>query len=273
MNAEWKEKKIAGGRLIDHAGGRLALRHELAEVAIPDATTTYKPVPYTSFLERLERQLAVDGFTVSEEQYMLSKDGMQMGALWGIQHAELKCDGFKPVLTALSSYNKTTPRKVMCGFNVTACLNQAMWSDLAISRRNTLNADRDTMYFMAELSARLLPAFVRQNGVIERFKNAPLTVRDSDHLMIESWRCGAINSSDIARVAKEYAKPHHEEFAGRTVWSLFNATTEVLKGSNFWQLPQSTRLLTDLFATEVGAGPTATPATDGVIPLEFPTAN
>lgn len=272
--SEWTEKKIAGGRLIDHAGGRVVLRHELAEVAVPETTATYHPLPYTSFLERLERQLSVDGFSVTEENYMLSKNGQRMGALWGIEHRELQCHGFKPVVGCFQSYDKTCPQKVVAGLQATVCLNTMVSSEIeGIVRRNTKNSARDLMFYMSELSARLLPAFVRQNGTMDRFRNTFITDRDAHHLVIEAWKADAINSSDISRIVKEYESPRHDEFGARNVWSLLNAATETLKGSNLWELPRSTRILTELFANEIGAGPVEIPAANGVMPLEFPAAN
>ena len=40
---------------------------------------------------------------------------------------------------------------------------------------------------------------------------------------------GAINSSDIVPVFKEFKNPSHEEFAEPTCWSLLNAFTETIK--------------------------------------------
>lgn len=57
---------------------------------------------------------------------------------------------------------------------------------------------------------------------------------------------GQAKGHELGRVLTEYHEPRHEEFEARTVWSLFNCFTEILKSTNIMHLPQRTRALHDL---------------------------
>ena len=47
--------------------------------------------------------------------------------------------------------------------------------------------------------------------------------------IVRAAELGAINSSDIVPVYKEFKNPSHEEFAEPTRWSLLNAFTETVR--------------------------------------------
>ena len=46
--------------LMLHCGGQLKTRGEVFAVPAPAATSTYAPLPYESFISRIEKQLAVE---------------------------------------------------------------------------------------------------------------------------------------------------------------------------------------------------------------------
>ena len=56
----------------------------------------------------------------------------------------------------------------------------------------------------------------------------------------------------LPKVLKEWREPQHECFEARTGWSLFNAFTETLKGSNPFRLPKRTAALHGLMDARCG---------------------
>ena len=50
-----------------------------------------------------------------------------------------------------------------------------------------------------------------------------------DNFVCESLRIGIIASNKIESVLNEWSNPYHEEFKPRTLWSLNNCFTQVLK--------------------------------------------
>ncbi len=54
----------------------------------------------------------------------------------------------------------------------------------------------------------------------------------------------------IPSILREWRNPRHEEFHARTLWTLFNSFTEVLKG-NLNELPKRTEALHELLDSYV----------------------
>ena len=78
--------------------------------------------------------------------------------------------------------------------------------------------------------ARLVERRVHQELRIEVYKREP--VRGLAHLhdlVLRSYRAKAIPARAIAEVLEQYEQPKHPEFQEPTLWSYFNAVTEVLK--------------------------------------------
>ena len=51
---------------------------------------------------------------------------------------------------------------------------------------------------------------------------------------------------------KEWRQPRHDDFKPRTVWSLFNAFTEVAKETSLFSLPKRTITLHGLMDSQAG---------------------
>jgi len=80
------------------------------------------------------------------------------------------------------------------------------------------------------LSAELENEFLTLETVCENLKIIYLKNDDEARSrIVRAAELGAINSSDIVPVFKEFKNPRHEEFAEPTRWSLLNAFTETIK--------------------------------------------
>src|SRR5262249_33725642 len=87
---------------------------------------------------------------------------------------------------------------------------------------------------------------------IDAYKAAGLTDERIVHdLVVRSVYARALPGSQIMDVVNEWHVPRHEQFQPRTVWSLFNAFTETLKGS-LTLLPSRTQALHGLLDSHVG---------------------
>jgi len=64
--------------LMLHCGGQLKTPEEVFAVPAPIATATYAPLPYESFIVRIEKQLAVEGIKITEERLALAKEGQRL---------------------------------------------------------------------------------------------------------------------------------------------------------------------------------------------------
>jgi hypothetical protein len=87
---------------------------------------------------------------------------------------------------------------------------------------------------------------------IDAYKATPLAEERTVHdLVVRSVYSRALPGSHIVDALNEWRMPRHEEFQPRTVWSLFNAFIETLKGS-LTLLPSRTQALHGLLDSHVG---------------------
>jgi hypothetical protein len=70
-------------------------------------------------------------------------------------------------------------------------------------------------------------------------------------LVIRASDVGVCSNRQIPQILREWRKPSHEAFAPRTLWSYFNAYTEVFKGG-LTELPKRTQALHGLLDNHVG---------------------
>jgi hypothetical protein len=70
--------------------------------------------------------------------------------------------------------------------------------------------------------------------------------------VIRALDAGAITTTQVPDVLREWREPSHPEFLPRTAWSLFNAVTEVHKRVNPHTACRRGEALYGLFDSEVG---------------------
>jgi len=75
--------------------------------------------------------------------------------------------------------------------------------------------------------------------------------RNFNALIIRSTDVRACTPRQIPSILREWRNPRHEEFRARTLWTLFNSFTEVLKG-NLNELPKRTEATHGLLDSYVG---------------------
>lgn len=230
--------------LILHCGGQLKSREEVFAVPPPSATATYVPLPYESFLTRIEKQLAVEGMVIKEERLALSHDGQRLFGLLGLEMPSQAQRDYRCVLGLRNSYDKSISSGVCVGASVFVCDNLSFNGEVTFTRKHTVNLMRDLSWLIAETVSQLPARFIRQSEAFQTYQRAKISDQQAHDLIIRFVDEGVINVTDIRDVLKEWRTPRHPEFsqAGKTAWRLFNAATEAIKG-DLWRLPvRTTRL-------------------------------
>jgi hypothetical protein len=239
--------------LILHCGGQLKSREEVFAVATPPATGTYVPLPYESFLTRIEKQLAVEGMTVKEERLALSNNGQRLFGLLGLEMPGQANGDYRCVLGLRNSYDKSVSTGICVGASVFVCDNLSFNGEVTFTRKHTANLLRDLSWLIVETISRLPGKFLEQSAIFGAYQRAEISDRQAHDLIIRFVDEGAINVGDIRLVLKEWREPRHPEFAaaGKTAWRLFNAATETIKG-DLWRLPARTSRLHAVLDAEFG---------------------
>jgi Domain of unknown function (DUF932) len=230
--------------LMLHCGGQLKPRDEVFAVPVPPATATYAPLPYESFIVRIEKQLAVEGIRIAEERLALAKNGQRLFGLLALQMAGFAQADYGCVLGLRTSYDRSFANGLCIGASVFVCDNLSFAGEITFERKHTSKMLRDLSWMISETVSTLPMRFAAQSQTFEAFKQEGLKDKDVHDLAIRFWDKGALGALEIPRLIKEWREPRHAEFAEapRTVWRLFNAATEVIKG-DLWRLPARTRTI------------------------------
>lgn len=230
--------------LMLHCGGQLKSREEVFAVPVPPATSTYVPLPYESFLTRIGKQLTVEGITVKEEHLALSANGQRLFGLLALTMPGVRQQDYGCVLGLRNSYDKSVSSGLCVGASVFVCDNLSFQGEVAFTRKHTANLLRDLSWMITEMVAQLPTRFAEQSAAFESYRQTELSDGQAHDLMVRMLDRKVICATELPHVLKEWRTPRHAEFAehGRTVWRLFNAATETIKG-DLWRLPVRSRAL------------------------------
>lgn len=238
------------GSLVVHRGGWEATKADLAAVAVPEPTESYHPVPYGRFIEEVELHVPRFGLHVRSSQFALAREGGQM---FGV----LTCTNGTPdrdyalALGVRNSYDRSLSVGLTLGSRVFCCDNLAFSGEVTMHRKHTVNVFRDLPDLIYRMLSKVSPLRARTDGEIAAMKVRELPAAEAHHLMVEAIRANVLPASRLPKVIEAWEEPRHDEFAPRTAWSLFNAFTEVQKGSCPRAQMEGSLRLSSLFRTEL----------------------
>ena len=206
--------------------GKFVGRDEIALVPTPEATASWKPVPHSDVIEAVTEVVHKHNWTILEEQYGLARDGQRMFGVIRINKSSSmewsRCIGIR------NSHDKSFAAGLTAGISVRVCSNMAFGGTTVIKRRHTSRIELCDLVNRAVET--LENEFLILEDVAEELKIKYLESDDEARSrIVRAAEIGAINSSDIVPVYREFKNPSHEAFLEPTRWSLLNAFTETIK--------------------------------------------
>jgi hypothetical protein len=236
--------------LILHCGAKAAERHQVIDVTTPRATPTWTPIPHIELVTQVEHIIRSNGLSVGTQAHSLSHDGLRYFGLMQIQRHESDED-YCWVLGLRNSHDKTFPAGITAGASVFVCDNLSFSGEVKLARKHTRFILRDLPQLVQGAVGRLMQRWHHQDQRITGYKQAELQDRTAHDLVVRALDVGVCTTRQLPHVLQEWRHPRHEAFQERTVWSLFNAFTETLKG-NLIELPKRTEALHGLLDHHVG---------------------
>ena len=97
-------------------------RTELAQIPVPQATATHRPVPHHEIVEALVETLSFRHIAVVNEEYAASNDGMKM---FGVLDLETQMEGCRFSIGIRNSHDKSLRLGLTAGLRVFVCSNMA----------------------------------------------------------------------------------------------------------------------------------------------------
>jgi hypothetical protein len=154
-----------------------------------------------------------------------------------------------------NSLDKKFPASLAFGSQVFVCDNLAFTGEITVARKHTTNIMRDLPNLITAAVSNTKEMQHNQEARFDCYKDVTLTDLKAHHLIIELVRRNALNTSRVKRVVDQWHEPNHD-FGGKTVWRLFNAVTEALKGSPLHDMPSRTIEMQSICDYSTGFVPT-----------------
>jgi len=212
--------------LILHCGAERVERDALRNVATPDPTSSWRPVPHYDVAELVAGTAQARGYSILKEEYGLTPDGRKMFGV--LRFAAVGNPEYIRALGIRNSHDKRFALGLVAGCAICVCDNLLFQSsETVIHRKHTSGIEIGGLVDRAfdGLGGR----YERLDGDIGRLKETGIGHDAARLEVVDAAERGAIPSQDILPVLREFMEPRHAEFALPTRWSLYNAFTEVAK--------------------------------------------
>ncbi len=283
--------------MILHAGAKEATLDQLRLSPTPEPTRSHTPIPHAEMVDTVCKFAALEGLEILEQQFGIQdgKDkatgavmpGARMFGLLTIglpgmvgAHVgpDLKHREYAVTLGLRNSHDKAFAWGLTLGSRVFVCDNLCFSGEIAISRKHTGGIREAVIPAIMQGFARLPEIEAGQALRLERYKALGMERSYANDYFVRAAAAGVIAPNRILAAVQVYEYPKHEEFEPRTLWSAFNAITEIQKGveriedgvtrrvgaANLFELPAQGRALhavSDWYAREM-LGDTQTPKPD-----------
>jgi hypothetical protein len=234
-----------------HCGARKVEREQLALVPTPERTATWVPIPHARLLATVRDTLERGHFTVVGEAHGLARDGGRYFGLLEVASGH-GADDFGLVVGLRNSHDKTFPAGLVVGASIFVCDNLSFSGEIKLSRKHTVNVERDLPQLVNRAVAKLADLRYRQEVRFQTYKTYEVSDRLAHDLLVRAVDARVLPVTKLPCVLREWREPRHPEFRqGKTGWRLFNAFTEVLKGQ-LDNLPRRTQALHGLLDAACG---------------------
>jgi Domain of unknown function (DUF932) len=202
-------------------------RTELAQIPVPQATATHRPVPHHEIVEALVETLSFRHIAVVNEGYAASNDGMKM---FGVLDLETQMEGCRFSIGIRNSHDKSLRLGLTAGLRVFVCSNMAFSGDFTpvLAKHSKSFNLIDTLAVGVDRIQRNFEPMQRQ---VEHWRQAQITDERAKLIFYSAFVDGKLDAprSLLIEVHRLYFEPQYEEFSPRTMWSLSNAFTSAFK--------------------------------------------
>lgn len=202
-------------------------RTELAQISVPEATSTHKPVAHHEIVEALVETLSFRHIGVVDEEFAVSGDGMKM---FGVLDLETQMEGCRFSIGIRNSHDKSIRLGLTAGLRVFVCSNMAFCGDFTpVLAKHTKSFNLiDTLAVGVDRIQRSFEPMRRQ---VELWRQTQISDDRAKLILYRAFVDEELEApkSLLSRVHGHYFQPQYEEFSPRTAWSLSNAFTSALK--------------------------------------------
>lgn len=229
--------------LMTHAGAQRIDRAVLEGIATPAPTQTWMPIPHFALLGGVQAQIEQQGLHVVAEAHALAREGNRYFGLLQLQNGENPAD-YSLVVGLRNSHDKSFPAGLVVGSGVFVCDNLAFSGEVVIGRKHTKFINDDLPNLISRAVGKLGDLRRSQDARIAAYKSTEIGDAQAHDLVVRALDADVVPVTKVPAVLTEWRTPRHPEFAkAKNGWRLFNAFTEVMKGSSVFERPRTSLAL------------------------------
>lgn len=230
--------------LLTHCGSTQVAEAEIVDIPTPEPTRSWTPIPHAELWNAVRTEVEHSGLIVTNTECAVwGRNEATTDRFFGLMDVQSATTDFAMVVGIRNSHDKSFPAGLCVGSHVFVCDNLAFSSEIVIARKHTRYIRRDLPNLVNRAVGKLGDHRQRQAARIEAYKAMDLRDIEANDLVVRGLDARAICSTQVPKVLKAYREPLHEEFQPRNGWSMFNAFTEVMKGTNPGDMPRRTMAL------------------------------
>ena len=216
------------------ANDTLMTRQEIATLDTPEALGRFHhPYPFSDYINDVTRALVSHDINISKEEFAVTNDGNRFFGLMEINGIAQNDPDWKVVIGLRGSHDQRIPRGLVIGTQVMVCSNLCFHGNITqLVTKQTTNIVQRMPILLTDALRNLQGMVDYQAEMFNRFKETKLLDGRANDMLVELYQRGAFSSPQLTRAIDEFYEPSHEEHlvdGARTVWTLFNASTEALK--------------------------------------------
>lgn len=244
-------------KLRRDCGSDLISIDELRSVKPPAGTRTHVPLAHHRLRDAVVENLRASRIKVVNEESALSKDKLSYFGLLHLRHPKESKKDYGFTIGMRNNNNKRFPAELCGGTNTFICDNGIFFGETKISRRHTVNAWKDLPGLVDQAISNLNAKKIGFAKRLEAYKEKEMSQELVHDFVIRAYNSNIIGATRIPKVLQEYNEPRHKEFreAGKTLYTLMQAFTEIAKSVNIHKRSKQTLRLTGMLDKEVGILP------------------
>jgi Domain of unknown function (DUF932) len=225
---------------------------QLANVETPEASESHQPISHATLVDLTREAISRAGLEIRDEEHALAAGGLNYFGGFALKGNDIYSSEREIVLGLRNSNNKQFAASICVGNRMLVCENLCFSSDIKLARRHTTNIMRDLPRVIADAVARVVSHWSDMEARIESYKQTEISRERAADLLVKLVDAKAYSQKDIYKGVQEFRNPRHSDFAGETLWSLYNSVTENLKGGQITQLPFRTMVCQSIFDRVAG---------------------
>ena len=224
---------------------------EIQAVKTPEATDSWQPISHAFLVDRVQKQMQDNGWEIVDTYHSLHRYGQRYFGLFHVKNTGVDNDERGTIVGLRNSHDKCFPAGLCMGNAPFVCSNLIFTNEVVLARRHTKNILSDLSQVIARTLGKMTETWASDEQRIQAYKEYELDNQQAHDLVIRAYQNGAISKAKIADVVEQWHKPEHDDFSPRTMHSLYNGFTHILKGG-ITALPNRSLALHGVLDSQVG---------------------